>query len=1097
MLYTQSSLDRVRAADLLQVIGHYIELKKAGANYQGLSPFKSEKTPSFTVSPAKDIWKCFATGQGGNDAISFVMAHDKVGFPEAVKTVAQICNIHLEMEPQNEEAQERYNSIAKLKTLNNTVAKEYASQLSSLPKDHWAKQHLENLGYKQDEIIMFQIGYAPGNLVSKAVVKQAKLDLAVTVGLVNTKSGASYDFFFDRIIFPIHDNQNNVIGFGGRRSNAEDVLKYPKYLNSKDSEVFNKSAALYGFRQARKTMVKTATAILVEGYTDVITMHQYGQENTIATCGTALTPDHAALLKKTVDHIIIFRDGDEAGIKATHRDIDILLKTGKKISVVIAPEGDDPDTLCRNGEDIAGYIASNLMDAVEWKANYFLNEAGDNASDKVVALQKTVETLAQIESELVRKEYYKSISKLFKHSTRDIDKEVKQFIAKREARAKKQALSLTDIDLDLVGLPQGCTPDKSELNRGFVTYKNAFYVKDKNGWIKASNFKMTPLFHVEGDKDTIRLFDVVNELNDKSLVEMESSLLLNMTQNQSRLFDYGIYQWDVNLSSNQFKLIMSQLIRKFIKVKPFSYFGWQTKGFWAFANGVFTNNEFHTVNEYGIVEVDGLEKIESDYFNNTPYYYSPAFNVTNKFKEDDLDMYQNDRSFVYVKAPISFDTWMRQMAKVYNEKANIAIGFCMATMFKDLIMNRYSYFPLLFCSGEKGSGKSAFSNSIGNLFTYKQQAFQIDSGSKVGFFRRLQRGRNTATVMEEYHDKIDAEKFQALKGAWDGRGREIGMMSQDSRTKVSDVRCSLVIVGQYLSSRDDNSLTSRSIIEIFQKPTEQFEDQKVHDFNQIREWEEIGLTSLVLEVVKYRPEVEVNFHAAFSANSKKFKKALNGYEYQERMLQNYNAIYTPVQLLFDKFNFPFKLSDYFNQCIEGILTNSDRLVESEGLSEFWNILEKLAENNRIRHTEHYLIDTPLALQLQTRKGEADEPWANSERKRVLYLRAESVHQDYADAASKRENVDVIGLSTLRTYFKSKKYFIGAIKAKHFRTSPRLVTSCYAFDYDMMADNSILNLPDFISKVLDDQAQPIGDQPDDDNPFAPDEDDKKPSTGLFE
>lgn len=1084
MLYTKSSLDRVRAADTLQVISHFVEMKKAGANYQGLSPFKSEKTPSFTYSPAKDIWKCFATGKGGNDAISFVMAHENVEFIQAVKTVAEICNIHLEIEHQSEEAEKAYSQRNKLKALNNNVAEEYARQFTSLPNTHWAKQHIQSLGYTQDEIIMFQIGYAPGNLVSKAVVKSAKLDLAVTLGLVNTKSGTSYDFFFDRIIFPIHDSQNNVIGFGGRCSRDKQT-ETAKYLNSKDSDVFNKSTTLYGLRQARKEIVKTETAILVEGYTDVITMHQHNKDNTIATCGTALTVDHAILLKRLANHIIVFRDGDEAGIKALHRDIDILLKTGKKISVIVATKGEDPDTICRTG-NISEFIENNLQDAVEWKANYFLTNEGDTPTDKISALKQTVETLANIESELTRKEYYKTISKLYKHSVRDIDKEVKQFIAKREAAAKKQAAKSMDKE-QVLGLPKGADIEEWK-EKGYLTIGNSFWVQGKEGWQKASDFKMTPLFHVEGEKDTSRLFDVVNERGEKSLVEVESSLLLNLTQMQARLFDYGVYRWDINLSALNFKLIMSQLIRQFIRVKPFNYFGWQTKGFWAFANGVFYNNEFHEVNEYGIVSVEGLEEIESDYYNNTPYFYSPAYNVTNRYKEDEQDQYQNDRAFVFKKAPITFETWMLQMSKVYDEKANIAIAFSVATMFKDVLMNRYSYFPLLFCSGEKGSGKSAFSTSIANLFTYKQQAFQIDSGSKVGFFRRLQRGKNTATIMEEFHDKIDAEKFQALKGAWDGRGREIGMMTNDSRTKVSDVRCSLVLVGQYLSSRDDNSLTSRSIIEIFQKPTEQFEDIKIQHYNQLREWEDVGLTSLVLEVVKYRNEVETNFHTAFMKNSKAFKRALKNFEYQERMLQNYNAIYTPVQLLYDKLKFPFQLDVFFEQCVEGILTNSDRLVESEGLSEFWNIISKLAENDRLRHQEHYLIDTPLELKIETRKGEAPDTWKNTNRKRVLYLRAESVHQDYADAASKRDSVDVIGLSTLRTYFKSKRYFIGSIKAKHFRTNPRLVTSCYAFDYDMMADNNILNLPDFYSKALENEAQPIADDIDEDNPLIPTEED---------
>lgn len=1092
MIYTQASIDRVKDADLVTVIQRYVDLKPSGSTLKGNSPFKEERTPSFMVSKAKNIWKCFATGKGGNNPISFVMELENLGFKDAVKTVAEICNIQLEEEELTEEQAIARTHKQKLKNLNEQVAKQYAQEFTKLPENHWAKQHIASLGYTQDEIIMFQIGYAPGNLVSKAVVKHAQLDLAQTVGLVTTKQGASYDFFFDRIMFPIHNRNGEVVGFGGRCS-REKQQETAKYINSKESDVFYKKEELYGLSQARKNIVKLNEAILVEGYTDVISMHQAGANNTVATCGTALTESHAKKVSYLADKIIVFRDGDTSGLKALLRDIDILLHQGKEVAVVIAEEGEDPDSIARN-HDIDGYINQHLEDAVLWKAQYFLNEAGDNANQKAQALIKTIETLACIESHITRKEYYKTVGKLYGHSARDIAKEVKAFLDKKKQEALAKAAREGNSD-EFLKLPKGADIEEYK-EKGFVTTGNTFWVRSREGWMKASNFKLSPLFHVEGDKDTSRLFDIVNEKGEKALVELESSLLLNMTQNQNRLLDYGVFMWDPELSANHFKLIMTQLIKRFIKVKPFSYFGWQTKGFWAYSNGVFYDNQFQEVNEYGIVELKGLETIDSDYYNNTPYFYSPAFNVTNKHKEDDLDQYQNDRSFIYKKSPVNFNTWSKQMHKVYGSKANIAIGFAVATMFKDFIMNRYSFFPLLFCSGEKGSGKTAFSESIGNLFTFKQKAFQIDSGSKVGFFRRLQRGKNTATVMEEFHDKIDSEKFQALKGAWDGRGREIGMMTSDSRTKVSDVRCSIIIVGQYLSTRDDNSLTSRSIIQHFIKPQENYENDQIEAFNTLMEWEDAGLTSMVLEVVKHREQFEREFHEAYNKNSKLFKKHLAGFEYQERMLQNYNAIYTPLSILFQHFELPFTKDEFFAQCTNGIIDNSDLLVESEGLSEFWNTIAKLAEGDhiaKIKESHHYLIDTPHEQKVATKKGEAGLMWKNTERCRVLYLRLSSVHQDYVDAVSRRDGVDVIGEATLKNYFKSKRYFIGSVKGKRFNND--LVTSAYAFNYDMMVDNNILQLPKHISKK--DENVPL--LVDNDNPLIPEPGDvstEKIPTGLF-
>lgn len=1066
-MYTDASIDRIREVDLIEVISKYVDLKKSGSTFKGLSPFVSEKTPSFMVSPAKGLWKCFASGKGGADAISFVMQKESFNFIDAVKTISQICNIHLEEENVPEEVQKARTQKDSFKAINNNVAEEFARQLSSLPKNHWAKKHLESIGYTQDEIITFQLGYTPGNgLVSKNVINSAKLDIALSLGLVKSERGTSYDFFFDRIMFPIHNVSGQVIGFGGRCS-REKQSETAKYLNSKDSLIYNKSNALYGIYQARKSIIKSNVAILVEGYTDVVTMHQFDASNTIATCGTALTPEQAKTISRLADEIIVFRDGDTAGITAALRDIDILLATGKKITVVISPEGEDPDTICRK-QNVKDFITENKTDALLWKANYYLNEAGDDPTDKAHALEKVIETLTLLESDIIRKDYVKKIAKLYGHSARDVEKSVKKYISDKYEEAKrKEARSGNNID-DALRLPKGADIEEFR-EKGFVTVGNFFYVPTKSGWSRAGNFKLTSLFHIDEDKDTPRLFDAINEVGEKALVSMESSIVLNFSSNQNRLLDFGNFTWDIDISSREFKLIMHRLVKECIKVKPFSYFGWQSKGFWAFSNGVYNEGVFQEVNEYGIVSVEGIEEIKSEYYNNTPYYYSPAFNVTNRFKEDDQDMYQNDRSFVYKKAPVNFNAWMLQLQKVYTKKANIAIGFCVATIFKDIIMNRHSFFPLLFCTGEKGSGKSMYSESIANLFTYKQKAFTIDSGSKVGFFRRLQRGRNTATVMEEFHDKIDLEKFQALKAAWDGRGREIGMMSNDSRTKVSDVRCSLVIVGQYLSSRDDNSLTSRSIIQHFIKPTESFTTDQIEAKDLLLEWEEQGLTSLVLELVKYRNLMEADFHKAFAKNSKKFKVALEKFEYQERMLQNYNAIYTPVSILYQYFEFPFELNEYFLQCVNGIIDNSDLLVESEGLSEFWNTIGKLAETPypKLVDGQHYVIKTPHEQKLQGKKGEAEQLYKNTDRHRILYLRINSVHQDYADAVSKRDGVDVIGEATLKNYFKSKRYFIGAVKAERFNNDPGLVTSCYAFNYDMMVDNNILQLPKYQSRKADD------------------------------
>ena len=1061
-MYTQESIDRIREVDIVQLINNYVTLKKSGANYKGLSPFTDEQTPSFMVSPVKNIFKCFSSGHGG-DGIGFIQQYEGVDFIKAIEIIAQKCGVFLEREHFSEEKQKVYETRKDLIALSVNVAKQYNKELLALSKDHWTIQMLKDRGYDKETIIEFQLGFAPAdNLVSKAVVQSAKLDLAKDVGLVKVKNGNSYDFFRDRVIFPIMDRNGQAIAFGGRRSNKEEDQKYQKYLNSPDSAIYKKSDILYGLHLAAIHINKSKTAILVEGYTDVISMHAKNANNTICTCGTALTDKQAGNLCRLADHVIIFRDGDKAGIKAAIRDIDILLATGVRVSVIIPEEGQDPDTIAQGQMDMSKFVDEYASDAIEWKADFLLKKCGDNPTEKVNVLNDILQTLSCIDNKLIRDEYTKKLGPLFGQSARTLNQEIKRILSERYEKRKAEAEKNGTVDVK--GLPKGADIDEY-LEKNYCTIGNQFWMKTKEGWNPVTNFKMTPLFHIKGSgTDTPRTFDVINIKGKRALVEVPSSVMLNLTGMQSLLLDAGVFAFDVNVNTIQFKTIMQSLIEECIEAKPFTYFGWQSKGFWAFANGIYQNEKFHEVNKYGIVVVENLEKVESEYYDNTPNYYSPAFSEMNKFKDDDQDEYENDRAFVFKSAKVGLADWMKQVVKVYGEKGNFAIAFSFASIFRDFILSRYSFFPHLFLTGEKGSGKSKFGDTIHKLFTYKLAPFDLNSGTIVGFYRRLARLKNVPAFFEEYHDKIDDRMFQSIKAAYDGRGREKGKMTDDNRTQISKVNSSMVIASQYLPNRDDNSVSERSIIIPFTKRDDYTQDD-LQNYYKLKEWEESGLSSLVLQIVKHRNLIEQNFHEAYQANINRFKKDLFGKEYKERILNNFNALYTPITILYKCFEFPFVLQDFYTQCLNGVIDNSDMLTETEGLSEFWKTIEKLYERGQIKEGEHFIIDTPLGFTIQPKKGEKEE-FSNSNKDRILFLRLNSVHQDYVNEVSRRDGVDVIGEGSLRTYFKAKRYFIGFQAAKRFKEKS---TSCYCFNYDLMLDNDIINLEPF---TKDETANPF-------------------------
>jgi hypothetical protein len=488
------------------------------------------------------------------------------------------------------------------------------------------------------------------------------------------------------------------------------------------------------------------------------------------------------------------------------------------------------------------------------------------------------------------------------------------------------------------------------------------------------------------------------------------------------------------------------------------------------------------VNEYGIVQVEVDSADKSDYFEEVKHYYSPAFSEIYKHTRDDDDPYENDRYFIHKQSPVTMNTWMKQIKNVYADKSIIGISSVFFSLFRDLFVKTHAVSPLLFLSGEKGSGKSKYAESLASLFTYKQPAFDLNGSTLVAFSRRIGRTRNAITLLEEFHDNIDIKILQSIKGSYDNRGRELGMATGDNRTKVAKVNCFLVVLSQYLSSWDDNAITSRSIIQHFIKPQENFTQQEINEYNLLKSWEEEGLTSLVLDILVHREEVEKNYIKTYDDIINKLKKDLQGHEYQERMLQNYVVIMTPITILWKHFQFPFTWDELYLLCKNAIIDSSDLIVESEGLAEFWKTLEYLLDRQPyplLVNGTHFIIDKPVSLKLQGRKGEKEIEWNNDKRKNVLFLRLNAVHQLYHKEVSTREGVDVIGENTLRNYFKSKKYFIGAVRSHRFNDT---ATSAYIFDYDMMEASGILNLIRNKEGAFEMPENPSFNQPKSDIPF---------------
>lgn len=345
-MISETTIQQVfQAADVVEVIGDFVELKRAGANLKGKSPFTEEKTPSFIVSPAKQIFKDFSTGIGGG-VVKFLMEHKKWSYPETIEYLANKYNIEIRKDGK-EISEEKKDHIASMKRVAIAAAKKYASTLAELPVEHNVVTELHNKRVlSADAILQWELGYAPegGKFMKDIIIPKGLFNEAVDLGLVNSSNGSNYDGFQNRIIFPIHDQRGEIVAFGGRLMGEE---KFAKYLNSPDSDIYDKSRILYGLHFAQKAIREKGFVYLTEGYFDVISMHESGCENTVATCGTGLTPFHAKLLRRYTDRVILLYDGDGPGQKASTRAIPILLKAGFQVEVATLPDNKDPDDFAR------------------------------------------------------------------------------------------------------------------------------------------------------------------------------------------------------------------------------------------------------------------------------------------------------------------------------------------------------------------------------------------------------------------------------------------------------------------------------------------------------------------------------------------------------------------------------------------------------------------------------------------------------------------------------------------------------------------------------------------------------------------------------
>lgn len=1010
-----------------EVIEKYLHLTKNGAGFKALCPFHDEKTPSFNVVPSNNFFKCFGCGASG-DAIEFVEKHKGLTFPEAVREIAGDHGIVIHEEELSEEASTIQKKKDELYNVNRWAGKWFAGQLQ-LPEHATALKYVKSR-WDDESIDVFNLGFAPGgwqNLLNAAKKEGYKEELLLEAGLIskNDEKGNIYDFFRDRIIFPINDRRG-IAGFTGRYVPWNKIE--PKYLNTKNTTVYHKSDIPYNFYHAIRFIKEKQNAYLVEGNADVIRLHQIGALNCFASSGTSLTAGHIEALKKITPCITLIGDTDKAGQDSVNRSAKMIIESGMYCKIITLPDGEekqDADSFFKDKAQFDAYcVPPNKKDYILYLAEK--EKDAHQEADQKVSLIKTIGGLIFHLPLPSHNSYIDDVTKILKSNKQDLKNSINALL-KEPVVAKPKA-----------NIPDGVDEDTA-LSSGFYEKNHCYYFISKEGAFKASNFTIKPLFHIYSKSDNKRLIEITNEHGHTRILDIPSKMF-TVDQFQQAVFGEGNFIFFG--SKSHFMKVLERISNNFPFCNELKTLGWQREGFYAFSNGIL-DGSFVQVDKFGITEFKGSK------------YFSPAFSVVYSDVREDDDEYSNDREFIWQQSPVTFGEWSRLMLSVYGEKAMLAIVYVIAAVFRDLIFDKYKLFPHLFLFGETQSGKSQFAYSLSNFFFNSMPPFSLNSGTQVGFFRRLSRVKNALVWFDEYNNNIDEKRFQSLKAAYDGMGHEKGKMTNDNRTAITKVNSATVISGQYLPTLDDNALFSRSILISFEK--QKYTAEQMKEFSRLKELETKGLSSMVNDIINYRDQVESKYTMAYSDLIDKMKDDLTreGKAFEERLVRNFVSVLTPVKIILESSS-PLELNFTFDQLYqyskEKISELSAQITSSEALANFWQMVEFLLDDHKIEEGVDFKICSGIEITYKNK----NEAWISEEidiKKNALLIRFTKIHPLYMEAHRKQFGKNGVDLTSLTYYIKHQPAYKGYVNNHRFVQGP---TSCYYFDYDQLKINLTRN-----------------------------------------
>lgn len=1033
-MISNKTIDAVRNLDIEDVLKSWgLEFRRRGSTMFASCPFHSEKTPSFSITPGRNLWYCHSCHRGG-DGIRFYMEREGMDFLQAVEAIAKANNLHIEYT--REEQTDEQREAAKLKesvlAAVALVHKFFFDQLRvELSDEARAAREYAYSRWPEDFCSTCGIGLAPkdGKLFmeyckSKAITE----DLLVQSGIYrkDEKSGRIHTLFRNRLVIPIRDRFGRVIAFTARYLGDDKADNVGKYVNSSNSSVFTKGESVFGIDRASRCRDALYYNI-VEGAPDVLRLQSIGLENTVATLGTALSGAQFDILKKHIQSLCFIPDSDPPkdepfgpGFKAVMTNGAEAVRRGFDVTVRELPfneEKADDDAIILHKNDADEYILTPEIYAaipekpfILWIAEKKFSVASSLAEQRVIVAE-VADLLRHIKDDAIADECIASLAKI-----NGTVKSWKAAISRAKGEARQRAAKSD---------PKNDAERRKELLRqcNLNIIDNCFYTYDEGEAVRLSNFYLESLYHIKDETNGTRLFRMVNKFNEAVDIEFRESELCSLTTFQQRVGSVGNYIWRAKIDKlNNVKEYLYRGTRSAERVRKM---GWDAvNGFFAFGNGVFNGDRFLAVDDLGIVETAPSKS-----------FYIPA---TSKMYENNPEIYQFERLFIHEnRSGIKLYDFAIQLVKVFGDNAKIAFCYLLATLYRDVIFNRTRHFPILNLFGEKGTGKTTLATSLQSFFIHSVDPPNLGVTSVPAMNDRVSQAVNSLVVFDEYKNDLDVRKIAYLKGLWGGGGQTKKNQNTDGMAAQTIISTGVALCGQDKPTQD-MALFTRVLFLAFSKTS--FSKPERDAYEDLVAMCSLGNTHLTLEVLGHRQLFEKNFSNAYSLTKSELSKIVEGEKIHDRIFGNWIIPLAAFRTLESVLSLPFSYNDLLTVAVAGMRLQNETAQESSEMGDFWEALQGFHTQGRAIDKAHFRIKWHRTFRSTTMK----EDMIFAEPTPVLYLNSAAVAGLFNGRGASNATANRSNWSTMLSYLRSHPSFLG-LKQDRFTILLANGTPDYTFE----------------------------------------------------